>query len=163
MSKGNTKSHFSRERSPAEPPSAPCRRPPAPAALAAAPASSGSAARRRQGPARHVQAAQDGRGERCRGSLARRPRDGRLGQTGRAGFQTMGISNQVSQAQRGEIHRCGAHVADEPTPRVVGLVASEYLLATTGRCNRRWDGRQLEMTEETCNNRLMGDGSNDPQ
>ena len=27
-----------------------------------------------------------------------------------------------------------------------GLVEREYLLATTGRGNGRWDGRQLEMT-----------------
>jgi hypothetical protein len=74
-----------------------------------------------------------------------------------------GISDGIAQAQRGEIYRRDAHVADEPTPRVVGLVASEYLLATTGRCNRRWDGRHPEMTEDACNNRLMGDGSNDPQ
>ena len=37
-----------------------------------------------------------------------------------------------------EIHRRRAQVADEITPRVVGLVESEYLLATTGECNGRW-------------------------
>ena len=31
----------------------------------------------------------------------------------------------------------------------IHLVESEDFLATTGRCNRRWDGRQLEMTQAT--------------
>jgi len=50
-----------------------------------------------------------------------------------AGFGKLGggrISNGISKAQRYEIHRRCAHVADEITPRVVGLVESEYLLAT---------------------------------
>jgi hypothetical protein len=33
-------------------------------------------------------------------------------------------------------YTAAAHGADEPTPRVVGLVENEYLLATTGKCNR---------------------------
>jgi hypothetical protein len=45
----------------------------------------------------------------------------------------------------------------------VGLVESEYLLATTGRGNGRRDGRQLAMTQDARNHRLLGDGSNDPQ
>ena len=70
--------------------SAPAASAPAPTP-ASAPASSGSlpqwrAARRRQGPARSGHATQDGRGERCRGSLARGPRDGRLGKAGRSGL-----------------------------------------------------------------------------
>jgi hypothetical protein len=54
----------------------------------------------------------------------------------------------MAKAQKGEIRRCYAHVADETTPRVVGLVEREYLLAPTGRGNRRWDGRQLEMPQD---------------
>ena len=84
---------------------------------------------------------------------------GKLG----GGFQMRGISDEISQEQRGEIHHRGAHVVDEPTPRGVSLVESQYLLVTTGRCDRSWDGSQLEMTEGAFNSRLMGDGSNDPQ
>jgi hypothetical protein len=32
-----------------------------------------------------------------------------------------------------------------------------------GRCNGRWDERQLEMTYETRHYRLMGDGGNEPE
>jgi hypothetical protein len=66
-------------------------------------------------------------------------------------------------AHRGETRRRYAHVADETAPRVVGLVESEYLLATTGRGNRRWDGRQLEMTQHARNDRLLSDGGNDAE
>ena len=54
----------------------------------------------------------------------------------------------MAKAHKGEIRRRDAHVADEPTPRVVGLVEREYLLAHTGRGNRRGDGRQLEMPQD---------------
>src|SRR5207253_3824965 len=46
----------------------------------------------------------------------------------------------MTKAQKGELRRRYAHVADETTPRVVGLVEGRYLLAPTGRGNRRWDG-----------------------
>ena len=52
------------------------------------------------------------------------------------------ISNEISKAQRRETPFCCAYVAYETTCHVVGLVdPSKYFLATTGRCNRRWDGR----------------------
>ena|SRR5215813_3788218 len=54
----------------------------------------------------------------------------------------------MAKAQKGEIRRRDAHVADETTPRVVGLVERAYLLAHTGRSHRRWDGRQLEMPQD---------------
>ena len=56
-----------------------------------------------------------------------------------------------------------AHVADEITLRVVGFVASASLLATTGRCHGRWNGRELEMTQDAPDHRLLGDGGNDPE
>lgn len=73
------------------------------------------------------------------------------------------ISNGISKAQRGETRRRYAHVADETRSRVVGLVESEYFLATTGRGNRRWDGRQLEMTQNARHDRLLSDGGNDAE
>jgi hypothetical protein len=66
------------------------------------------------------------------GSVAGVPSRAGLGTPG-WGKLGEGDSNEISQAQRGAIHRRGAHVADEPTPRVVGLGESAYLLATTGR------------------------------
>jgi hypothetical protein len=59
-------------------------------------------------------------------------------------------------------HRC-AHITYETTSDVVGLVEREEFLATTGRCNGRWNRRQLEMTQDACDHRLLGDGGNDPQ
>ena len=47
--------------------------------------------------------------------------------------------------RRGEGYRCGVHVAYGTTPQVVRLGKSEEFLATTGRGNGRWDGRQFEM------------------
>jgi hypothetical protein len=84
---------------------------------------------------------------------------------GTAGFGKLGgrISNGISKAQKSEIHRRRAHVADGITPRVVGLGESEYLLATTGRGNGRWNGRHLEMTQDARDHRLLGDGGNDPE
>jgi hypothetical protein len=58
------------------------------------------------------------------------------------------ISNGVSQVRRGEIHRCGAHDAYGLT---LGLVKRKYLLATTGRGNGRWNGGQLEVTQDAGN------------
>ena len=65
---------------------------------------------------------------------------------------------------KGEVpFRC-AHVTHETTRDVVGLGNPiERFLATTGRCNRRWDGRQLEMTQDARDHRLLGDGGNDPE
>jgi hypothetical protein len=68
------------------------------------------------------------------------------------------------KARRGAAiyHRC-AHITYETTSDVVGLVEREEFLATTSRCNGRWNRRQLEMTQEACDHRLLGDGGNDPQ
>ena len=45
----------------------------------------------------------------------------------------------------------------------MGFVERAEFLATMGECNWRWDGRQLEMTKNTRDDRRMGDGGNDPQ
>jgi hypothetical protein len=61
---------------------------------------------------------------------------------GTAGFGKLGGEDFKRDFKGAKVMRyTGAHVADEITPRVVGLVESEYLLATTGRCNGRWNGR----------------------
>jgi len=60
-------------------------------------------------------------------------------------------------------HRLSMHVADGTTPRGVGLVESTYLLATTGRGKGRGNGRELGMTEDTRDHRLLGDDGNDPE
>ena len=73
------------------------------------------------------------------------------------------ISNGISQQQGGELRRGGAHFAYGTTPQVVSLGASKECLAKAGRGNGRWDGRQLEMAQNTGNHRFMRDGSNDPQ
>jgi hypothetical protein len=44
------------------------------------------------------------------------------------------------------VPRLSTHVADGTTPRVMDLVERDYLLATTGRGNGRWDRGELEMT-----------------
>jgi hypothetical protein len=59
------------------------------------------------------------------------------------------------------VPRLRTHVVDETTPRVVGSVESEYLLAHTGRGNRRWDGGELEMPQDARDHRLLGDDGND--
>jgi hypothetical protein len=71
------------------------------------------------------------------------------------------IANEIAQAHREEIHRRCAHVANEITPRVVGFVESEYFLATTGMCHRRWNGRELKMTQDAPEHRLLGDSGHD--
>ena len=43
----------------------------------------------------------------------------------------------------------------------VSLVKGEYLLATTGWSNGRWDGGQLEVAQDARDERLLGDGGND--
>src|SRR5215831_17745804 len=43
------------------------------------------------------------------------------------------------------------------------LVECEYLLATTGRGNGRGHGRQLEMPQDACDHRLLGDDRNDAE
>jgi hypothetical protein len=45
----------------------------------------------------------------------------------------------------------------------VGLVECEECWATTGRGKGRWHGRQLEMTEDACDHRLLGDDGNEAQ
>jgi len=84
---------------------------------------------------------------------------------GTAGFGRLRgrITYGISKAQRGETRRRYVHVADETTRHVVGFVESEYLLATTGRGNRRWDGRQLEMTQDARHDRILSDGGNDAE
>src|SRR5262249_9174390 len=65
----------------------------------------------------------------------------------------------------------GAQVCKRPSRRArrrqdhagVGLVEHEYLWATTGGCNGRWDGRELEMPQDARDHRLLGDDSNDPE
>jgi hypothetical protein len=59
-----------------------------------------------------------------------------------------GFLNRICKARRGEIYCRCAHIANEPMSSVVGLVECKYFLATPGRCNRRWDGRQLKMTQD---------------
>jgi hypothetical protein len=61
------------------------------------------------------------------------------------------------------VPRLRTHVVDETTPRVVGSVESEYLLAHTGRGNRRWDGGELEMPQDARDHRLLGDDGNDAE
>lgn len=48
-------------------------------------------------------------------------------------------------------------------PWGVGLGESVYLLAITGRGKGRGNGRQLEMTEDTRDHRLLGEGGKDVQ
>src|SRR5215831_15462031 len=43
------------------------------------------------------------------------------------------------------------------------LVECEYLLATTGRGNGRGHGGQLEMPQDACDHRLLGDDRNDAE
>src|SRR5262249_30837823 len=74
-----------------------------------------------------------------------------------------GDDQGIAQAQKGERRRCYAHGADETTPRVVDLVERAYLLAHTGWGNRRGDGGQLEMPQDTRDHRLLGDDGNDVQ
>src|SRR6266699_4955183 len=78
---------------------------------------------------------------------------------GREGEDDKGIT----KAQKGELRRRYAHVADETTPRVVGLVEGRYLLAPTGRGNRRWDGGELEMPQDARDHRLLGDDGHDAE
>jgi hypothetical protein len=61
------------------------------------------------------------------------------------------------------VPRFSAHVADGTTPRGVDLGECEAFLASTGRSNGRWDRRQLEMPQDTCDHRLLGDDGNDPE
>ena len=70
------------------------------------------------------------------------------------------ISNGISKVQRDEISRRCAYVA---YGRWWGLVKSQDFLATTGRGNGRWDGRQLKMTQDARDHRLMSDDGNDAQ
>ena len=60
--------------------------------------------------------------------------------------------------------RHSAHVAYEATRAVVGLGNPvNRCLASTGWGNGRWDGRELEMAEDTRDHRLLGDDGNEPQ
>src|SRR6266567_3461698 len=61
------------------------------------------------------------------------------------------------------VPRFSAHVADGTTPRVVDLGECEEFLASTGRSNRRWDRRQLQMPQDTCDHRRLGEDGNDPE
>ena len=74
------------------------------------------------------------------------------------------MANGISKAQRRETPLRCAPVAYETTCHVVGLGHPvERFLATTGRCNGRWDGRELEMTEDARHDRLLGHSGNDPE
>ena len=69
----------------------------------------------------------------------------------------------MAQAHKGELRRCYAHVAVATTPRVVDFIEYEAFLATTGWGHGRWDGRELEMPEDTRHDRLLSDDGNDTQ
>jgi hypothetical protein len=47
------------------------------------------------------------------------------------------------------VHRLCTHVTDGTTPRVVGLVEHGACVAITGQGNGRWNGRELEMPQDT--------------
>src|SRR5436853_4405299 len=73
-------------------------------------------------------------------------------------------SNVISNAQRCEIHFYCAHVAYETTRDVVRLGGSvERCLRRTGRSNGRWNGGQLDMTQDTRDHRFLGHGGNDAE
>jgi hypothetical protein len=86
-----------------------------------------------------------------------------------AGFGGMGewISNRMASTQRCcplKIYLRCAHVAPEPTGDAVGLSDPvERFLASTGMSNGGWDGRKLQVTQDACAHRFLGDGSNDPE
>ena len=74
------------------------------------------------------------------------------------------ISNGISTAQRCETPLHCAHVAPETTRDVVGLGDPvERCLARTGRGSGRWNGGQLEMTQDTRDHRFPGQGGNDAE
>jgi hypothetical protein len=144
------------------PPSAPRRLPPLargglprPSAPRAPAAVARSKAQRGFAPPEHTQ---DGLRQHRKGSPGRRPRNGRFWKAEGGGWHT-----GFQRRKEGETRRRYAYIASETTRHVVGLVESEYLLATTGRRNRRWDGRQLEMTQDARNDRLLRDGGNDAE
>jgi hypothetical protein len=109
-----------------------------------------------RGNARPGQAAQDGVRERVRGFRAPGPRDHRSEDAEGGGFQTglQGEKGRMTPLRRAS--RLWAHAG-------VGVVEREYLLAEAGRDDRRWDGGQLEMTQDTGYDRFLGDGGNHPQ
>jgi hypothetical protein len=84
----------------------------------------------------------------------RGPRDGRFRKAGGADFKRhfTGVKGRNTPSRRAR--RLWAH-AD------VGRGEREELLATTGRRNGRGDRRQLEVTQDAGNHRLLGDGSDD--
>src|SRR5262249_28306556 len=45
----------------------------------------------------------------------------------------------------------------------VSLVERDYLWTTVGWCHRRWDGRELEMPQDTRDHRLLGDDGHEVQ
>ena len=115
-------------------------------------------ARRRATLAGAGQAAQDGGGERRRGALGGRPREGRLGKAG--GRDANGMAN----AQRCETHLHCAHVAPEATRDGVSLSDPiERCLARTSRGNRRRVGRELQMAENLADHLGLGDGGDNAQ
>ena len=154
---------------PVVPPRVAHRWPPARAALAASPAPSGRpphrrAARRRaarHGLARRRRWAQVKVEWSFRGFVASGPRHGPAGKAGGAGgddfkrhFTFTGAKGRETLPQR--VRRLLVHAG-------VGLVERQYLLATTGWGNGRWNGSQLAMTEDTCDHRCMCDGGHDAQ
>src|SRR5262249_51468296 len=70
------------------------------------------------------------------------------GYAGGAGVGTAGGWQAGEGGWHTGVPRLSTHIADG-TPRGGGLVEREYLLAHTGRGNGRWDGRELEMPQDT--------------
>ena len=85
-------------------------------------------------------------------------RKGDLGRLGGSLFQ------RLRRLCRPETPRTAHTSPSEATRDVVGLGDPvERFLAQTGRCNRRWDGGQLEMTQDARDHRLLGDCGHDPE
>src|SRR5215831_8839026 len=95
-------------------------------------------------------AAQDRGGYRCRRFQVRAPWNDWWRQAGEGGWHI-------------GWHRLSTHVSERTPPRGVGLVERSYLLVPTGRGHGRWDGGELEMPEDTRNDRLLRDDGNDVQ
>ena len=88
--------------------------------------------------------------------------NGGLGNAGGTDGKRDGKRSEVSCTQQTPL-RC-ARVAYEITRDVVGLGDPiECFLANMGRRDRGWDGRKLQMTQDTRDHRLLGNGCNDPE
>ena len=78
------------------------------------------------------------------------------GKAGGGRFQTAFQATQGRNTPPWLARRLWAHAG-------VGFVEREECLATTGRGHRRWDRRQLAMTQEVRAHRLLEEGGHDPQ